>query len=268
MMNHLLRELAPISEVGWQAVEDEAKSRLTTYLAARRLVDFAGPGGWGRSATDLGRIQPLETISKGVVTAQRRVLPLVEVRAEFEVSRAELDDAERGADDLDFEDLDRAAKALALAENMAVFNGYPAAGIRGIVEGCSERPVDLGDFGGYPVSVATAVNTLMESGIAGPYGLAISPEGYTGIVETTEAGDLLLDHLRRILGGPVVWTPGVDQGVVVSLRGGDFILDVGQDVSIGYLDHTADAVRLFFEESFSFRVTEPEAAVLLRPAAG
>ncbi len=111
-----------------------------------------------------------------------------------------------------------------------------------------------------------AVNTLLEAGIAGPYGLAISPEGYTGIVETTEAGDLLLDHLRRILGGPVVWTPGVDEGVVVSLRGGDFILDVGEDVSIGYLDHNAETVRLYFEESFSFRVNEPGAAVLLRPA--
>jgi uncharacterized linocin/CFP29 family protein len=267
-MNHLLREHAPISDVGWEAIDSEAKSRLTTYLAARRLVDFVGPGGWTHSATDLGRIQTIDPVSEGVATVQRRVLPLVEVRAEFSVSRAELEDAERGADDLDFDDLDRAARALALAENMAVFNGYPAAGITGIVEGCGDHPVVLGDFSTYPVSVATAVNTIMETGIAGPYGLAISPEGYTGIVETTEAGDLLLDHLRRILGGPVVWTPGVTEGVVVSLRGGDFILDVGEDVSIGYLSHTADSVRLYFEESFSFRVTEPCAAVLLLPAAG
>jgi len=265
-MNHLLRERAPISDAGWEAIDAEAKSRLTTNLAARRLVDFAGPGGWQHSAIDLGRVHPIDPVSKGVVTAQRRVLPLVEIRAEFTVARSELEDAERGADDLDFDDLDRAARALALAENMAVFNGYPAAGIKGIVEGCADHPVVLGDFGTYPVSVATAVNAIMESGIAGPYGLAISPEGYTGIVETTEAGDLLLDHLRRILGGPVVWTPGVEQGVVVSLRGGDFILDVGEDASIGYLDHTADTVRLYFEESFSFRVTEPGAAMLLLPA--
>jgi uncharacterized linocin/CFP29 family protein len=267
-MNHLLRDSAPISEAGWEAIDAEAKSRLTTYLAARRLVDFVGPGGWTHSATDLGRIQPIAAVCEGVVASQRRVLPLVEVRAEFTVARSELDDAERGADDLDFGDLDRAARAVALAENMAVFNGYPAAGIKGIAEGRAKHPIVLGDFGTYPVSVAIAVNTIMEAGIAGPYGLAISPEGYTGIVETTEAGDLLLDHLRRILGGPVVWTPGVDQGVVVSLRGGDFILDIGEDVSIGYLDHTADHVRLYFEETFSFRVTEPAAAVLLRPPAG
>ena len=39
-MNHLLRDLAPISEQGWDAIETEAKARLTTHLAARRMVDF------------------------------------------------------------------------------------------------------------------------------------------------------------------------------------------------------------------------------------
>jgi uncharacterized linocin/CFP29 family protein len=112
--------------------------------------------------------------------------------------------------------------------------------------------------------VARAVNTLLSSGIAGPYGLAIGPDGYTGIIESTEHGGyLLLDHLRNILGGPVVWAPGVEGAVVMSLRGGDFVLEVGQDLSIGYLDHDAQVVRLFLEESFNFRVLEPEAAVPL-----
>ncbi len=55
-MNHLLRELAPIGEAGWRAIEDEARSRLVTYLAARKLVDFSGPHGWGYSATDIPSI--------------------------------------------------------------------------------------------------------------------------------------------------------------------------------------------------------------------
>ena len=98
-------------------------------------------------------------------------------------------------------------------------------------------------------------------GIAGPYGLAIGPEIYTGIVETDEhGGHLLLDHLRQILGGPLVWAPGVQGGVVLSLRGGDFVLDCGQDLSIGYLAHDAQTVRLYVEESFSFRVLEPDAS--------
>ena len=92
----------------------------------------------------------------------------------------------------------------------------------------------------YPKVVAQATDVLRQAGIGGPYGLAIGPEIYTGIVETTEhGGHLLLDHLRQILGGPLVWAPGVQGGVVLSLRGGDFVLDSGQDLSIGYLDHDA-----------------------------
>ena len=56
----------------------------------------------------------------------------------------------------------------------------------------------------------------------------------------------------------------LEPGMVLSLRGGDFILESGQDLSIGYLDHDADVVRLYLEESFSFRVIEPDAAVALR----
>ena len=95
----------------------------------------------------------------------------------------------------------------------------------------------------------------------------LSPGIYTRIVQTAEhGGHLLFDHLRRILDGPLVWAPGVECGVVLSLRGGDFVFDCGEDLSIGYLDHDADVVRLYLEESFSFRVDEPDASVQLRPA--
>ncbi len=50
---------------------------------------------------------------------------------------------------------------------------------------------------------------------------------------------------------------------MLSLRGGDFVIDAGQDLSIGYSDHDASVVRLYLEESFTFRVVEPDAAVAL-----
>jgi len=84
------------------------------------------------------------------------------------------------------------------------------------------------------------------------------------VLETSEHGGYpLLEHLREIVAGPLVWSPGVDGAVVVSLRGGDFLFDSGEDISIGYDHHDADAVHLYFEESFSFRVVTPEAAVAL-----
>jgi uncharacterized linocin/CFP29 family protein len=264
-MNHLLRDNAPISEAGWAAIEAEAKPRLTTYLAARKLVDFAGPHGWMHSVTELGRSESIAGPAAEVSARQRRVMPLVELRASFEVARAELDDADRGALDLDFAGLETAAIRIALAENTTVFHGYTAAGIVGIAESSSHTPVALeGDFGRYPTVVARAANVLREAGIGGPYGLAIGPDGYTGIIETTEHGGYpLLDHLHQILSGPVVWAPGVQGAVLLSMRGGDFVLDCGQDLSIGYADHTADAVLLYFEESISFRVLEPDAAIAL-----
>ena len=48
-----------------------------------------------------------------------------------------------------------------------------------------------------------------------------------------------------------MWAPGVRGAVVVSLRGGDFLFESGQDLSIGYDHHDADLVHLYLEESFT-----------------
>jgi uncharacterized linocin/CFP29 family protein len=267
-MNHLRRELAPITEAGWRAIDQEATARLTTYLAARKLIDFVGPHGWSHSATDLGRTSVISEPSEGVAAAQRLVLPLVELRTEFKVALNEMDDAERGATDIELTELEEAVHRIALGENVTVFHGHGASGIMGITEGASHEPIVLGaDVESYPNGVAGATDVLRQAGIGGPYGLALCPDIYTRIVETAEhGGHLLLDHLQRILGGPLVWAPGVEAGIVLSLRGGDFTFDCGQDLSIGYLGHDADFIRLYLEESFSFRALEPDAAVALQAA--
>ena len=266
-MDHLLRGLAPVSDQGWAAIEGEATSRITTFLAARKLVDFEGPRGWERSAHDLGRVDTVPPPVEEVEARLRRVLPLVELRAPFTVSRAELANIDRGAPDADFASLDVATARLGLAENTLVFRGHEGAGIRGVLDSSSHPSVRLeDDFRRYPTSVAKAVDVLRESGIGGPYGLAIAPAGYTGIIETTEHGGYpLLDHLHQILDGPVVWTPGIDGAAVLSLRGGDFVMDVGQDISIGYLSHDAESVTLYLEESLTFRTLEPDAVVVVSP---
>ncbi len=266
-MDRLLRALAPISDEAWAAIEAEAKSRITTFLAARKLVDFEGPHGWGHSANNLGRIENVPGPVDEVQARLRRVMPLVELRVPFTVSRSELDDIDRGAADADFGSLDVAAARLGLAENTLVFRGHSGAGIQGILDSSSHPSVRLeDDFKHYPTSVAKAVDVLRESGVSAPYGLAIAPAGYTGIIETTEHGGYpLLDHLHQILDGPVVWTPGIDGAAVLSLRGGDFVMDVGGDISMGYLSHDAENVTLYLEESLTFRVLEPDAVVVVSP---
>jgi uncharacterized linocin/CFP29 family protein len=267
-VSHLLRGNAPISDAGWEVIDEEARQRLAPALAARKLVDFAGPHGWERSATNLGRTDALAgSPAEAVDARQRRVLSLVELRAPFDVSRAELRDADRGALDVDLAALDQAAHRIAVAENVAVFEGWEQAGITGLVRASPHDSIALGeDCERYPRHIAKAVDVLLGAGIKGPYGLALSPDAHTRVLETSEHGGYpLLDHLRKILGGPLIWAPGVEGGVVASLRGGDFLFDSGQDLSIGYDSHDADAVHLYVEESFSFRVATPEAAVGLRP---
>jgi uncharacterized linocin/CFP29 family protein len=269
-MNHLLRDLAPITDRGWELLEDEARQQLVSALAARKLVDFSGPHGWQHSATNLGRVESVKApVVPGVAPVRRRVLALVEPRASFSVARAELDDIARGAEDPDLEGLEDAARQIALAENVAVFQGWDAAGITGMTGASPHEPIPLSDdLTACPGQIARAVEVLLRSGVSGPYGLALSPEVYKGVVETTEHGGYpLFDHLRKILDGPLVWAPGVDGAIVASMRGGDFLFECGQDLAIGYDNHDAENVELYFVESFSFRVATPEAAVALPAAA-
>jgi uncharacterized linocin/CFP29 family protein len=266
-MDNLLRSRAPFADDVWSLIDDEARQRLAPVLAGRKLVDFSGPHGWRHSGTDLGRTTPIGAPTPALVARRRAVLALVELRAPFALSLDELRDAARGALDVDLAALDDAAGAIARAENIAVLRGWPEAEIRGIADASVHEPVSLGaDFGDYPRRVASGVAVLLSAGIGGPYALALGPEAYTGVVETTGRGGLVvLDHLREILGGPVVRAPGVEGAVLVSLRGGDFVFESGQDLSVGYEQHDSERVHLYLEESFSFRVLSPDAAVVLRP---
>jgi uncharacterized linocin/CFP29 family protein len=265
-MSHLLREHAPITEDGWKLIDDEARERLKPALAARRLVDFAGPLGWEHSATNLGRVTNLASAPvDGVDAAQRRVLATVESRVPFSLSREELRAGDRGAEDVDLGALDEAAQRIATLENRAVFHGWDAAGITGVAQASTHDATALGDdCEKYPGAVAAAVEAMLNVGVDGPYGLALGREAYTRVLRTTEHGGyLLLEHLRKIIGGPLVWAPGVDGAVVVSQRGGDFLFECGEDLSVGYDSHDANQVALYLQESFTFRVATPEAAVAL-----
>jgi uncharacterized linocin/CFP29 family protein len=267
-LSHLLREHAPVTPAGWELLDSEARERLTPALAARKLVDFAGPHGWEHSATNLGRTERIGEVPEEEVAARRRlVLGLVELRVRFSIARSELEDTDRGAEDIDLDALDQAARRIARAENAAVFHGWSAAGIAGIIEASTHDRIALGeDCERYPRHVAKAVDALRAVGIEAPYGLALGPGTHTRVLETSEHGGYpLLQHLREIVGGPIVWAPAVTGGAVLSMRGGDFLFDSGEDLSIGYESHDAGAVHLYLEESFSFRVATPDAAVALEP---
>lgn len=266
-MNHLFRDLAPITDAAWSEITDEATRTLKHFMAARRLVDFNGPLGYEASGIPLGRIEEVrDQPGDGVHATRRRSLPLVDLRRSFVLDRAELESIDRGASNADLDPVVDAARALATTEDRVVFTGYPAAEMEGIVDGSPHTPIRLTEaFDEYPNHVAKAVSTLKSAGVGGPYAIALGPRCYAGVIETTEKGGWpILNHLALILEGPVVWAPAVDGAVVISQRGGDFELTVGQDVSIAYKDHDATTVTLELQESLAFLAPAPEAAIALK----
>ena len=265
-MSHLHRDLAPISDAAWNEIDKEATRTLKTFLAARQMVDFSGPHGWEYSAESVGRLERVPGPVDGVEAGVRVVQPLVELRHRFEMSRADIDDVDRGRPDPDLSRVVEAAKRAALAEDHIAFHGFKEAGIVGIADASTYPPIQLDDnYAEYPKLMARAVASLREAGIGGPDAAALGPRCWTGVIETTEYGGYpVLEHLRLILGGPVVWAPAVDGAVVMSIRGDDFQLNCGQDKALGYVSHDGDRVELFLEESIGFRVLTPEAAIAFR----
>ncbi len=266
-MNNLRRELAPISDAAWAAIDDEASRVLKLKLAGRKLVDFDGPRGPDHAAVNLGRFEALKAApGPGVEAARREVRPLIELRAAFELSRTELDGIERGSKDPDLAPLIEAAGRIAAAEDNAIFHGYAAAGIQGIDQASSHPALTIStDYAEYPRSVAEATRLLRLAGVDGPYALALGPRCYTGLIQATGNGGgyPALQVVKKIVDGPIVWAPAVKGAVLLSTRGGDFELTVGRDLSIGYIGHSDATVRLYLTESMTFRVLTPEAAVAL-----
>jgi uncharacterized linocin/CFP29 family protein len=265
-MNNLKRELAPISAAAWNDVDAEARRVLKLKLAGRKLVDFAGPLGPTAAAVNLGRLEPLKGGPIANVDAARRAaLPLVELRTFFDLSRDELDAVERGAADTDLDPLIDAATRMAQAEDTAIFHGYAAAGIQGIDQASPHPSLPITEnYQEYPRSIAEATRLLRLAGVDGPYAIALGPRCYTGLTQATGGGGYpVLNVVRKLVDGPIVWAPAVNGAVVLSTRGGDFELSVGRDLSIGYHSHTDTTVRLYLIESMTFRVLNPPAAVAL-----
>lgn len=265
-MNHLRRDMAPISTTAWAAIDDEIRRALPTFLSARRLVDFSGPHGWECSSVDLGRTEPVQQLANGVEVAERQSLPLYELRREFEIELREIDAIDRGAKAIDLEPAVDAARAIARVEDDLVFNGQSTAPASGITVASSAHALALElDASQIPAAAAAAVDALRERGVGGPYGVALGSDCHGAVMTRTDDGYPVLEHLRLVLDdGPIVAVPVIDGALVLSLRGGDFELVVGEDFSVGYRGHTDTTVRFVLEETMVFRANGPDAAVPLR----
>jgi uncharacterized linocin/CFP29 family protein len=263
-MNNLHRELAPISDAAWAEIEEETTRTLKRYLAARRVVDVHGPGGVGLSAVGTGHLKAIAAPDDGILTRQREVKALVELRVPFELDRQQIDDVERGSNDSDWQPAKDAAQKIAYAEDRAIFEGFAAAGISGIRQGTSNPIMTLpADVRQYPDAISQALSQLRLVGVNGPYSVLLGADAYTALAETTDNGYPVLEHVKKLVKDEIIWAPALAGAFVLTTRGGDFDLHIGQDVSIGYLSHTDSIVRLYLQETFTFLTLTAEAAVAL-----
>lgn len=265
-MNNLHRELAPISDSAWAQIEEETTRTLKRHLAGRRVVDVHGPAGIDLSAVGTGHLREIQALTMGIVARQREVKPLVELRVPFELDRQSIDDVARGANDSDWQPAKDAARKIAYAEDAAIFEGYSDAGIVGIREGSSNPPMTLPeDVREYPNAIAQGLSQLRLVGVNGPYAILLGANAYTALAETSDNGYPVLEHVKRLVDDNIIWAPAIEGAFVVTTRGGDFDLHIGQDLSIGYLSHTDATVSLYLQETFTFLFLTAEAAIALAP---
>jgi len=269
-MDILKRQHAPIVPEAWSEIDGEAKRVLALNLAGRKLVDFDGPHGWKHAAVNIGRLslhkkQPVA----GVHVGTRQVQPLLEVRVPFTLDTMEMDCVARGAAGLELGPVVEASERIARMEDEAIFNGFKDGGITGLIEASPHKPLPIpGAAIKYPQLIVEAREVLRESGIDGPYALALGTRCYKEVAQATEDGYPIRKRIeQQIIDGPLVWAPSVQGAVLLSVRGGDFVLTVGQDLSIGYASHDREKVELYLTESFTFRVLEGAAAIHLKHSA-
>jgi len=262
----LKRSLAPILSEAWDAIDDEARRVLKLNLAGRKLVDFCGPFGWKYAAVNTGRLELFDTEPvQGVSVGLRRVQPLVELRTPIRLEIMELDSVARGATDTNLDAVRDAAEKMARAEDAAIFNGYAPGKIVGMLQASPHPPIAIGSAADWPRAVIEAKEALRRAGVGGPYALVLGTQPYEALFAAAEDGYPVVKRIeRQMIDGPIVRASAVTGGALVSVRGGDYELTVGQELSIGYADRDRTTVELFFTESFTFRVLEPKAAVHLR----
>ncbi|WP_340114702.1 family 1 encapsulin nanocompartment shell protein [Maribellus mangrovi] len=262
-MNILRKSLAPVCDAAWKEITNRTKQVLENYLTARKFADINGPNGLEMGGISTGRLTvPSHQDEKGVNFGLREFLPLAEVRKPFELDQWELDNLERGAKDIDLSPLENAARELAGFEENAVYEGFEPAIIKGLEESAEGDSVSLpSDPNAFLKEIGNQIIHFKSKAVQGPYTLVINEREWLELIKLSE-GYPIQKQLKSVLGGNVLINHFSNNSYLLSQRGGDYELIIGQDYTIGYDSHTSEKVKLFLTGSFTFRVLSPEAILV------
>jgi len=266
-MNILKKSLAPITDRAWQEIDLQSEKVVREYLTARQIADIDGPNGIELGAVSTGRlIIPPNQSREGINYGIREVIPLVEVRKPFNLDLWELDNASRGAADLDLKNLEEAAKQVASFEDDCLYHGFDATHTPGMAKSMEEKPVKISlNASDFIRTIVDQIAALKQRAVEGPYALVIPDTVWSKLVSLS-SGYPLHRQLKEIIEGPVIMHHSNKEIFLVSKRGGDFELVLGQNISLGYEVHDTEKIKLYFTESFTYRILSPEAFRVLQPA--
>lgn len=255
----------PLAEPVWSALTEAMVATARHVLAARRVATFDGPRGWEHVASRLGVITRCETTEGRAMVCLPEVALLAEIRADFQVSWAAVQAFERGAPALDTAPVEAAAREVALAEDRIAFYGQPVG--HGFLTSPESPKVRRGDWArpGQAVrDLLRAVEALDTAAVPGPYEAVLPPAAYYAYLQAaTEGGETARSQLKGVLAAAHRSEVVRSGGAVFSTRGGDFLLTVGGDLTLGYAYHDRDAVHLFCAETVTPRLVTPTAVCLL-----
>lgn len=260
-MDLFKKNLAPISNEAWKEIEEQAKDTLKANLSARKFLCIEGPKGWDYPGKTLGRLKINKPKKEGFSYGTRIFLPVVEARISFSLNQWELDNVSRGAEDIDLENLERAAKKIAHFEESVVYDGLPGSDVKGLLS-VAESSVTLSkDPATWLEKISKGIEILRNSAISGPYMLVLNPKSWNQLDCYTK-GYPLRKQITELLGGKIILSNYLQKnGLIVPANSDDLKLTIGQDFSIGYEHHDSKEIQLFLTETFVFQVNEPKAII-------
>lgn len=263
-MDILKKALAPITDKAWKEISDRSGKIFNKYLTARKFIDINGPLGMDFGALSTGRLvvpgdQDKQKLHYGI----REILPLLEIRRPFHLDIWELDNISRGARDADLKPLEEAAVDVASFEENCIYYGFDKVNIKGLA-GFSDKKVQLpSNIEKLILTINNEIIGLEKKGIEGPYTLVL-PDSLSSVLVNLSEGYPVMKQLKSILQGDIIHNHSINDPFLVSTRGGDFELTIGEDLAIGFEGIDEHQAELYFTESFTFRVIMPDAIVVFK----
>ena len=252
-MDLLKQALAPIPLEGWEEINDRAKEVILSQLSARRVLNVEGPFGLKKHGVETGRMKTFADADDLKVGAGLYdILPLVESRINFKLSRWELDNILRGQKDVELEALEAAAEKIALFEEDAIYNGNKKANITGLKD-LAKHKLSLSEHANTSLqSIAEGLLKLKDAYTEGPYHMVVGDAVFKAFNQIHD-GRLFIDAVRSLIGGDVIRSRVLDGALLIPDSHPDLELTIGQDYSVGYQSHDSETVTLFLMNAFTFR---------------